>query len=242
MAERKQDKDFKSFFFGASPASHKLKETVLRIAPTDLPVLILGEAGVGCELLARLIHYTSIRSDRPFVTVNLAAMPSGLISSELFGHQRGAFTGADEVEHGLIEIANGGTLLLDEIESSSSEVQAALLRFLEDRTVRPIGSNLDRPVDVRIIVTAGPDIMHSESVRRDFLMRVAAGITISIPPLRQRPEDIEPLAEHCLKSGGSGKSLDKSARDALSKYPFPGNVRELRVILDRAVAVTQVIS
>jgi two-component system, NtrC family, response regulator PilR len=230
---------------GHSPKTGHILEMVRNVAPTSSTVLILGESGVGKELVARAIHEASLRREKPFVSINCGAFPETLLESELFGYMRGAFTGADTNRKGIIESANGGTLLLDEIGETSLSMQVKLLRVLQERQVRPLGGAVDVPVDVRLIATTNRDLkkMVAEGqFREDFYYRVSV-IPIHVPPLRERPEDIESLAHHFLQRFATGMNkpvheFDREALAALEKYPWPGNVRELENAIERAVAVS----
>jgi DNA-binding NtrC family response regulator len=224
-----------------SPQMQSLLERAEAAARSDLPVLLLGETGTGKELLARAIHHSSGRSTGPFIPVNCGALPRDLIESELFGHQRGAFTGALTEQEGLFRAANGGTILLDEIGELSKEAQVKLLRILHEGELRPIGSAHAVKVNVRTISASNRPLasMRQEFLREDLYYRIST-ITIELPPLRERREDLPLLTEHYLRTFsekyGRSASLDRRALDMLLSYPFPGNVRELVNILESAVA------
>jgi len=230
---------------GKSPAMQAVFELIQRVAPGDSNVLITGESGTGKELVAKAIHYNSPRARRSFVPVNCAAMPAGLLESELFGHVKGAFTGAVRAREGIFREAEGGTLFLDEIGDMAPELQAKLLRALEDRAVRPVGSDETIPVDLRIVVATNKDLparVRTGTFREDLYYRLAV-IPIHLPPLRERREDIPLLAEHFLcraatASGKGIKGLTPEAMAALLRHPWPGNVRELENVLERAVTLT----
>ncbi len=215
-----------------------------RIARYDLSVLILGESGTGKELMARAIHYASPRMARPFVVENCAAIPDTLLESELFGHKRGAFTGATEDHVGLIQRADGGTLFLDEIGETSPLFQVKLLRVLQEGELRPVGSTRTVPVDVRVIAATHrqlEDEVRAGRFREDLYYRLA-GVTLQMPPLRERPGDIVPLAERLLADAATELRLpttafDEDARAVLMGYPWPGNIRELRNEIARALAL-----
>ena len=205
-----------------------------RVAPTDSPVLIQGESGTGKELVARLLHGLSTRREKPFVVINCSAIPDSLFESELFGHQRGAFTGATERRLGLVEAADGGTLFLDEIGEMGIGVQSKLLRTLESGEVRRVGENRTTRVDVRVIAATNKNLAEeAEAGRfRDDLYYRLNGVPLFIPPLRERGEDIEALVRHFLV-GGSGKhprvtGISEEALATLRAYHWPGNVRELK--------------
>jgi two-component system, NtrC family, response regulator HydG len=215
-----------------------------RVAPTDVPVLVTGESGTGKELVARRLHARSARSAGPFVAVNAAALPESLAESELFGHERGAFTGADRARAGRFEEANGGTLFLDEIGELAPALQAKLLRVLEDGRVRRLGSEKDVTVDVRLVAATNRDLAHEVEAgrfRRDLYFRLAV-VPVALPPLRERPGDVRLLARHFVgrlaaRHRVPEPELTAEALDALEAYEWPGNVRELRNALERAVVV-----
>ncbi len=220
----------------------RLYEVVARVAPTRLNVLILGETGAGKELLAEAVHQSSPRASGPFVKINCAALAPQLLESELFGHERGAFTGADRARQGLVEAANGGTLLLDEVGEMPLELQAKLLRTIEDQKVKRVGAVTPRDVDVRYVASTNRDLAaESErgTFRRDLFYRLN-GVRLEVPPLRARPAEIVPLAKRFAESvatGGEVPSLTEEVITALHRYPWPGNVRELRNVMERAVAM-----
>ena len=208
-------------------------EMIQRVAPTAATVLIYGESGTGKEVVARAIHANSPRKDNPLVAVNCAALPADLLESELFGHTRGAFTGAVVDKPGLFEAANGGTLFLDEIGSLPLPLQGKLLRVLQDKEIRRVGGNKMTSVDVRVIAASNTNLeqMAAEGAFRTDLYYRFAVITIDIPPLRDRPEDILPLAQHFLKAETEGldfkPAFSKETVALLTAYKWPGNVREL---------------
>jgi len=228
-----------------SPKMERVLERVRNVAPTPSTVLILGESGVGKELVARAIHEASPRRDKPFISINCGAFPETLLESELFGYCKGAFTGADSNKKGIIEAANGGTLLLDEIGETSLNMQVKLLRVLQERRVRPLGGTSDQAVDVRLIATTNRDLkkmVEEGEFRQDFFFRVSV-VAIDVPPLRERREEIEPLARHFLQrfAPGIGKPLhdfDPEALATLTAYSWPGNVRQLEHAVEHAVAVS----
>ncbi len=215
-----------------------------RVAPTDVPVLVTGESGTGKELVARRIHARSARAAGPFVAVNAAALPESLAESELFGHERGAFTGADRARAGRFEEAHGGTLFLDEIGELAPALQAKLLRVLEDRRVRRLGSEKDVTVDVRLVAATNRDLAREAETgvfRRDLYFRLAV-VPIALPPLRERPGDVPLLARHFVSRLAARHRLPEpeltpEALDVLGAQGWPGNVRELRNALERAVVV-----
>jgi DNA-binding NtrC family response regulator len=217
-----------------------------RVAPTEATVLIHGESGTGKELAARALHDRSPRSKGPFVALNCSALPAELIESELFGHARGAFTGADRDKAGLFEAAQRGTLLLDEIGELAPAAQAKLLRALEERTITPVGATAPRKVDVRVIAATHRDLdamTGDGSFREDLFYRLKV-ITLTMPPLRERREDIGALAVHFIaelsrRHSRAALQLSDAARAALAGYAWPGNVRELRNVLERAVVLAE---
>ena len=231
---------------GSAPAMREVYRMLDRVAPTDATVLIHGESGTGKELAARALHDRSRRSKGPFVALNCSALPAELIESELFGHVRGAFTGADRDKAGLFEAAQHGTLLLDEIGELTAPAQAKLLRALEERAVTPVGATSPRKVDVRVIAATHRDLeamTASGAFREDLLYRLKV-ITVTLPPLRDRREDIAILAVHFIaelsrRHGRGSLQLSEAARAALVGYAWPGNVRELRNAIERAVVMAE---
>jgi PAS domain S-box-containing protein len=229
---------------GKSPAMQKVFDLIVRCAEVDSTILILGETGVGKELAARAIHAISDRKEKGFIAVNCGALPEALLESELFGHVKGAFTGATFERHGLFREAQGGTLFLDEIGDLSDSLQVKLLRALQEKEIRPVGGNRSFTVDVRIITATNKDLqelVNKGRFRHDLYYRIAV-IPLVIPPLRERPEDILPLAEHFLKKHQKRKTnspvvLDHSAQMALLTYSWPGNIRELENAVEHALAM-----
>ncbi len=225
---------------GRSPAIEAIRSVIHRVAETDLAVLILGEHGTGKEVVAQAIHYWGKRRHQPFVAVNCAAIPETLAESELFGHEKGAFTGADESRAGKFELASSGTLFLDEIGDLSLACQAKLLRVLEQRVFTRVGGTALIPTDARIIAATNQDLREAVRKRRfrdDLFYRLNV-VTIEIPPLRARPHDILLLAEHflntfCRRAGRRVPQLTPAAQECLLKHPWPGNVRELRNAMER---------
>jgi DNA-binding NtrC family response regulator len=228
---------------GASPAMRDIAALIRKLAHTRSSVLITGESGTGKEVVARTLHFHGSRAAEPFVPINCSAIPEGLLESELFGHVRGAFTGAHASKRGLFEQANGGTLFLDEIGDLGMGLQSKLLRVLQDREVRPVGGNSAVPVDVRIIAATNRDLekeMADGRFREDLYYRLAV-IPIHIPPLRERPEDVPALAEAFLrKHDPSGRHrLTPEAHARLASHVWRGNARELENVLERAVALAE---
>jgi len=206
---------------------------IARVAPTDKPILIQGESGTGKELVARALHDASPLADKPLVTINCAALPETLLESELFGYEKGAFTGASGMKQGLFEVADGGTLFIDEIGELAIGLQAKLLRVLEDGTLRRVGSVKERRVRVRLIAATNRDLLQEvkeKRFREDLFYRVNV-LTIHLPPLRQRTGDLKLLIEHFT---GPEWHLDTNVVPTLERYSWPGNVRQLQNALDRA--------
>lgn len=229
---------------GASPAFLKLMENVARIARTAATTLVLGETGVGKEVVATLLHAQSPRSDAAFVVVDCAALHEELLQSEIFGHERGAFTGANRLKHGLFEVASGGTIFLDEVGDISPDVQAKLLRVLETGRFRRLGGTREIAVDVRIVAATNRDLGLAISrghFREDLFYRLATFV-VEIPPLRERPEDIRLLVEHFTRQLNLRFSLSKrvgdEAMEALLRHGWPGNVRELIHVLEQVVVLS----
>ncbi|MEO0085966.1 MAG: sigma-54 dependent transcriptional regulator [candidate division WOR-3 bacterium] len=231
---------------GTSAAMDEVRKQIRQVAPTSVRVLVTGETGTGKELVAYWLHRLSSRRDRPYVKVNCAAIPQGLLESELFGHARGAFTGAVQDRQGRFELADGGTLLLDEIGDMDPLLQAKLLRVIETGEFEPLGSSRRVKVDVRIISATNRDLRAEAGkgrFREDLFHRLNV-FTIHIPPLRERPEDIPILARHFLESyrmqcGLPLKRFSTEAEASLTRRSYPGNVRELRNIVERAAIVAQ---
>ena len=224
-----------------SPAMQQALSLVLRAAPTPWTVLIQGETGTGKELVARLLHLMSPRKDQPFIELNCAAVPESLFESELFGHEKGAFTGALNRRRGVFEQAHRGTLLLDEAGELPLAVQAKLLRVLQEKTICRVGSEQPLEVDVRIIAATNRDLKQmvaAGSFREDLYFRLNV-ITVDIPPLRQRKEEIKDLLTFFLAKYGSRVTFDDKALDQLMKYSYPGNIRELEHILQRTITLTR---
>jgi DNA-binding NtrC family response regulator len=226
---------------GRSAAIREVRERIARVAPTNVTVLITGETGTGKELVARAIHYSSSRASKPLVAVNCAAFAETLLESELFGHERGAFTGADRAREGLFEAAHEGTLFLDEAGELSLPAQAKLLRVLTDGLVTRVGSTKPRQVDVRLIVATHRDLKQrvQDALFRDDLYYRLAVVPLEVPPLRERREDIPALCELFLMQAARDlkvplRTIGADAMRTLLSYDFPGNIRELRNLVERA--------
>jgi Nif-specific regulatory protein len=230
---------------GDSAAIVALRKTIDRVADADLAVLVLGENGTGKEVVAQALHYRSRRRSEPLLAVNCAAIAETLLESELFGHEAGAFTDAREARAGKFELADGGTLLLDEIGDMSPAGQAKLLRVLEDKTVVRVGASKGRQVDVRVVAATNRDLLQrvrEGKFREDLYYRLCV-VTLDLPPLRERGDDVLLLAEHflrqfCQKRGRKPPKLSPAARKRLAQHPWPGNVRELRNLMERIAYLT----
>lgn len=231
---------------GESPQTMELRQFIRTVAPTDSTVLILGESGTGKELVAGSIHSLSRRNDKKYIRLNCAAIPETLLESELFGHEKGAFTGALRTKRGRVEEADGGTIFLDEIGDMSRPLQAKLLRFLEDGSFTRVGGNEEKQVDVRIISATNRDIVTAikeNDFREDLYHRLNV-MKFRPPPLRERGDDVVLLAEYfldqnCKKMGRSEMKLSKEASGILLSHNWPGNVRELRNVMERAAILEQ---
>lgn len=243
----KVEKEEVKEMIGTSPVMMEVFSTIRKVATTDLPVLILGESGTGKELAAKAIHERSARKDGPFVTINCGAIPEGLLESELFGYEKGAFTGAYAQKKGKIENADGGILFLDEIGEMSSPLQVKLLRFLEDHRINRLGGRNEIEVDVRIIAATNADLKTAVSIgafREDFYYRLS-GITVSLPPLREKGEDALLMAKSFLRKFEKDnnkvqiRGFTHDALEAIKVYQWPGNVRELVNKIRRAIVMTE---
>ncbi len=229
---------------GRSAAIRKVYDLIQKLARVDTSVLIRGESGTGKELVAQALHYNSVRRQGPFVAVNCGAIPENLIESELFGYEKGTFTGADKKRLGKFQFANGGSIFLDEIGDVSPQMQVKLLRVLQERKITPVGGNQEIPVDVRIISATNRNLekmMQEGKLRSDLYYRLNV-MPIPLPPLRARQEDIEDLAKFMIekfnKLHGRGiKKLSADARDALIHYDWPGNIRELENVIEHAFII-----
>jgi two-component system, NtrC family, response regulator AtoC len=241
----KEKYNFRKLIKGNSPEIEHIFDLMEKAVSTNISISISGETGTGKELVAKGIHYNSKRKDKPFVAVNVSAIPEGLIESELFGHEKGAFTGADSRKPGKFEQANGGTIFLDEIADLDLNLQAKLLRVIQERELSRLGGNQVIPLDVRIITATHNDLQELVSknkFRKDLYYRLL-GLPIVLPPLRERGNDIILLAryfadEFCKENGMKPKSLSANAKNTLIRYSFPGNIRELKAIMDLACVMT----
>lgn len=229
---------------GGSPAMEKLKQTIRTVASTQSTVLIYGESGTGKELVARAVHVCSPRAAEPFVSINCGAFPETLLESELFGYVKGAFTGANQNKRGLFEVADGGTIFLDEIGEMNLTMQVKLLRVLQERCVRPVGGTNEIPIDVRVIAATNRELERqvSENTFREDLYYRLNVIPVTVPPLRDRREDIPLLVNHFVRkyataAGRNIQRLAPSSVPALAEYHWPGNVRQLENTIERAIAL-----
>ncbi|MCC6424123.1 MAG: sigma-54-dependent Fis family transcriptional regulator [Phycisphaerales bacterium] len=226
---------------GSSESMKGIRQTIEQIGRSSATVLIRGESGTGKELVARAIHQASERRDRPMLAVNCAALSENLLESELFGHEKGSFTGADRLRRGRFELADGGTLLLDEISEIAPALQAKLLRVLQENQFERVGSSLTQQVDVRVVATSNRDLeeeVQSGRFRQDLYYRLNV-VPMDLPPLRSRSEDVPELARHFLhqiarRENSAFRHIESEAMRLLEKYPWPGNVRELQNIIERA--------
>ncbi|MDF1822505.1 MAG: sigma-54 dependent transcriptional regulator [Alcanivoracaceae bacterium] len=240
------EKRYQDILVGQSPAMDTLREQVGKLARSQAPIYIRGESGSGKELVARLIHNSGSRREKPFVPVNCGAIPSELMESEFFGHRKGSFTGAFEDRKGLFREADGGTLFLDEVADLPLHMQVKLLRAIQEKSVRPVGESRECPVNVRILCATHKDLTHEVAegrFRQDLYYRINV-IEAAVPSLRERPEDIPELVDHvlerlCQQWEIALPSLTDGAMAALKRYSFPGNVRELENILERALTLAE---
>ncbi|MEY3172384.1 MAG: Transcriptional regulatory protein ZraR [Planctomycetota bacterium] len=229
---------------GTSPQMHSIVEILKNVAPTDITVLIQGENGTGKELVARALHQNSPRKNKPFVPLNISALPDSILESELFGHEAGAFTGAIGRRIGKFEHANGGTLFLDEVGEMPMDTQVKLLRVLEDRKITRLGANDEMPINVRLVAATNADLQKNVAegkFREDLYYRLNV-VSIYLPPLRERQGDIPLLMEHFLRDisrrmGREVQGFSRSARKALLAYHWPGNIRQLRNVIERMLVL-----
>ena len=224
---------------GSSPAMQEIFATIMRVAPTRATVLLAGESGVGKDMIARAIHHHSPRKDRPFVKINCTAIPENLMESELFGYEKGAFTGANISKPGKFEQANTGTVMLDEIGDVPASVQVKLLRILQEREFERLGSNKTQQTDVRVIAATNVDLraaLEQGTFREDLYYRLNV-VPMNIPPLRERKEDIPYLVDHFVKKFGG--EISEGALERLVSYHWPGNVRELENVIERSILLAK---
>jgi formate hydrogenlyase transcriptional activator len=231
---------------GTSPALQAVLSRAIKVAATDSTVLLTGETGTGKELVARAIHRRSNRASRPFVGVNCAATPRDLIASELFGHEKGAFTGATQQRQGRFELANGGTIFLDEVGELPAETQIALLRVLQEHEFERVGGSRPIRADVRVITATNRDLqaaISAGSFRRDLFYRLHV-FPIEVPPLRERKEDVPLMVEYFIdrysrRAGKNIKHVNEKTLELLQSYPWPGNIRELQNVIERSVILCE---
>ena len=232
------------YVWGSSDRMKAIYDTIKKVAETDSTVLITGESGAGKEVVARTIHRLSRRKDKPFLCVNCAALSAGLLESELFGREKGAFTGADKMRRGRFELAEGGTLLLDEVSEIDLDLQAKLLRVLQEKTYERVGNSEPRRADVRVLATTNRDLRQAISkglFREDLYYRLNV-VPLYLPSLRDRKDDIPQLVEHFLKrfcGKSAPRTVPKNIMKLLLEYAWPGNVRELGNIIERAVVLSK---
>jgi two-component system NtrC family response regulator len=246
LKQRLERIEGKSELVGESSPMKQVRSLIAKVSPTESTVLILGETGTGKELVARAIHNHSLRADRPFVPINCGALPENLIESELFGHRKGSFTGADEHRVGLFEVANGGTLFLDEIGELPKAMQAKLLRFLESGEIRRVGENESFICDVRVVCATNrrlEEMVADDSFREDLWFRINT-FEIRLPPLRERVDDIPRLARHLVMRHRADiqpetEVLTPEALDILNEHCWPGNVRELANVIEHAMILCE---
>lgn len=243
--EIKNKYSYQNTIIGNSPATKKIYDQIEKATRTNISVAITGETGTGKELVAKAIHYNSPRAAKPFIAVNMAAIPKDLAESELFGHEKGAFTGANYRRIGKFEEANGGTLFLDEITEMDVSLQAKLLRALQEKEIVRVGNNKPLKTDCRIIVASNQNLQESVTsgkFRQDLYYRLY-GFPVELPPLRERGNDIIILAKYfikafCSENNLSLKTITQPAIDKLLSYPFPGNIRELKSVIELAITIT----
>jgi DNA-binding NtrC family response regulator len=245
---RRQLRQYGAFgeMVGNSEAMREIYTLIEQVAPSSVSVFVTGESGTGKEMVARTIHKLSPRSGQPFIAINCAAMPETLMESELFGHEKGAFTGAADRRLGCFELANNGTLLLDELAEMPVQLQAKLLRVLEDRCVRRLGGSKEISVDVRVIAATNKDPFRAvkEGVLREDLLYRLNVITIKLPPLRDHRDDVPLLVQHMIdelsrRHSKSARLISTEAMEVLMGHPWPGNIRELRNVIERAVVICE---
>ena len=245
-SELQPDRRSRDTLLGDAPVMQQIRATIVKLSRSQAPVYITGESGTGKELVARLIHSKGPRAEKPFVPVNCGAIPAELMESEFFGHRKGSFTGAASDKEGLFQAANGGTLFLDEVADLPLHMQVKLLRAIQEKAVRPVGTHAEIPVDVRILSATHKDLgklVEEGQFRQDLFYRIHV-IELKVPSLRERPEDIPMLASHVLERLAQQMDIavphiDADALDKLRHYRFPGNVRELENTLERAMTLCE---
>ena len=245
-SELQPDRRSRDTLLGDAPVMQQIRATIVKLSRSQAPVYITGESGTGKELVARLIHSKGPRAEKPFVPVNCGAIPAELMESEFFGHRKGSFTGAASDKEGLFQAANGGTLFLDEVADLPLHMQVKLLRAIQEKAVRPVGTHAEIPVDVRILSATHKDLgklVEEGQFRQDLFYRIHV-IELKVPSLRERPEDIPMLASHVLERLAQQMDIavpliDAGALDKLRHYRFPGNVRELENTLERAMTLCE---
>ena len=246
LSDPKRDRRTRNTLLGESAALKQIRSTIEKLSRSQAPIYISGESGTGKELVAKLIHTKGPRADSPFVPVNCGAIPSELMESEFFGHKKGSFTGAHQEQAGLFQVAEDGTLFLDEVAELPLHMQVKLLRAIQEKAIRPIGAQQEIPTDVRILSATHKDLgklVEDGQFRQDLFYRLNV-IQLEVPPLRNRSEDIPLLAEHFLRilarqNEQAGLKIEADALHALCQYAFPGNVRELENILERATTLCE---
>jgi transcriptional regulator with PAS, ATPase and Fis domain len=246
LVEENPAAQLESFIIGQHELIDKVHHLIRKVAPTDAGVLIMGESGTGKELVARAIHALSQRADRPFIPVNCGAIPAELLESEMFGHEKGAFTGAFGSRAGMFQLANGGTIFLDEVSEMNPALQVKLLRVLQDREIRPVGADRSFKVDVRVIAASNKDLAHeveTGTLREDLYYRLQV-IPITLPPLRERRSDVPLLINHFLDRHNARRPtrpvrVTEEAMVQLWEYDWPGNIRELENLIERMVILNE---
>ena len=246
LTDERPGTQLESFIIGQHPLIEKVNQLVRKVAPTEATVLIMGESGTGKELVARAIHALSTRADRPFIPVNCGAIPAELLESEMFGHEKGSFTGALGTRQGMFQLANGGTIFLDEVGEMSPMLQVKLLRVLQDREIRPVGADRAFRVDVRVLAASNKDLpreVETGNMREDLYYRLQV-IPITLPPLRERRSDIPLLVTHFLSKHSHMRPsrpirLTDEAMVQVWEYDWPGNVRELENLIERLVILSE---
>jgi transcriptional regulator with PAS, ATPase and Fis domain len=246
LTDERPAAELETFIIGQHPLVFKVQQLIRKVAVTDATVLITGESGTGKELVARAIHALSHRGDRPFIPVNCGAIPAELLESEMFGHEKGSFTGALGSRAGMFQLANGGTIFLDEVSEMNPALQVKLLRVLQDREIRPVGADRAFKVDVRVLAASNTDLareVESGNLREDLYYRLQV-IPVALPPLRERRSDIPLLVNHFLEKHNERRPLKaawvtEEAMVQLWEYDWPGNIRELENLIERVVILSE---